>query len=195
MFTGIIETVGTVVSITKEYENMVLVISSSLSNELKVDQSVAHNGICLTVTAVNEKTHTVSAVPETIQKTTIGNWKAGDFINLERCLPLNGRLDGHIVQGHVDTSTPCILREDFDQHWIFTFSLASEFAHLVIEKGSIAINGTSLTCFNVTKSSFQVTIIPYTFEHTSIQHVYEKTPVNIEFDIVGKYLARMQELK
>ena len=194
MFTGIIESLGSVEELRYENQNLILTIRSQISSELKVDQSVAHNGICLTVTHCDHDLHTVCAVPETIEKTSISTWKKGDKINLERCLPMNGRLDGHIVQGHVDVKGTCIKREDFEQNWIFTFSFPREFAHLVIEKGSISVNGTSLTCFNVTDTTFQVTIIPYTFEHTSIQQVEESMVVNLEFDILGKYIARMHHL-
>lgn len=195
MFTGIIESLGCIEDIQHENENIILTIRSEISKELKIDQSVAHNGICLTVTHCDTTMHKVCAVPETIQKTSISSWVKGAKINLERCLPLHGRLDGHIVQGHVDTKGKCIRREDFNQNWLFTFSFPEEFAHLVIEKGSIAVNGTSLTCFNVTENSFQVTIIPYTYEHTSIQQVVEGSEVNLEFDILGKYIARMQSLQ
>jgi len=194
MFTGIIETTGQVVQCTPSDGNLILQIQSSLSPELRIDQSVAHNGICLTVTAIQHDTHTVCAVPETIAKTTLGQWKQGDRINLERCMLLNGRLDGHIVQGHVDSTARCIRRLDHPGHWLFTFGIDPSFAHLIIEKGSVTINGTSLTCFNVGPDSFEVTIIPYTFEHTSIQQVQEGSLVNIEFDVVGKYLARMNQL-
>ena len=194
MFTGIIETTGKIISINKEFENIYLQIESQISNELKIDQSLAHNGICLTITDIQNNIHTVCAVKETIEKTTLGNWQIGDKINLERCMQLNGRLDGHIVQGHVDGIAICVKRIDLQDNWTFTFQIDKSNAHLIIEKGSITINGTSLTCYNVTENTFDVTIIPYTFEHTSISQVQEKTPVNIEFDVIGKYVARLKSL-
>lgn len=195
MFTGIIETLGTIVALSKQHQNMELTIESPITPELKVDQSVAHNGICLTVTAIEGNKHVVCAVKETIDKTTIAHWQIGETVNLERCMQLNGRLDGHIVQGHVDDTARCIQRIDLDQNWIFTFEIKPQFSHLIIEKGSISINGTSLTCFNVIQQTFDVTIIPYTFEHTSISQVHEGTLVNIEFDVIGKYIARMKHIE
>jgi riboflavin synthase len=147
------------------------------------------------VTAINDNRHVVCAVKETIDKTTIGQWQIGDKVNLERCMQLNGRLDGHIVQGHVDDTALCIKRTDLDQNWLFQFEIKPQFSHLIIEKGSISINGTSLTCFNVTAQTFEVTIIPYTFEHTSIAQVQEGSLVNIEFDVIGKYIARMKQVE
>lgn len=195
MFTGIIETLGTIVALSQQHQNLELTIESPITSELKVDQSVAHNGICLTVTAINDNRHVVCAVKETIDKTTIGQWQIGDKVNLERCMQLNGRLDGHIVQGHVDDTALCIKRTDLDQNWLFQFEIKPQFSHLIIEKGSISINGTSLTCFNVTAQTFEVTIIPYTFEHTSIAQVQEGSLVNIEFDVIGKYIARMKHVE
>ncbi len=195
MFTGIIESTGKIVSIEKDYQNLVLQIESPITHELKIDQSVAHNGVCLTITHIVDTIHTVCAVNETINKTTIGDWNVGNIVNLERCMQLNGRLDGHIVQGHVDTTAICIKRTDLEQNWLFTFEIPPSFSHLIIEKGSVSINGTSLTCFNVTRTTFEVTIIPYTFEHTSIAEVFEGTLVNIEFDVIGKYIARMKEVE
>lgn len=194
MFTGIVESVGIIQSIQQLQHNLIVTIESKISGELKIDQSVAHQGICLTVTACNNHTHTVCAVPETIQKTTIGKWKVGDEINLERCLQFNGRLDGHIVQGHVDSVATCIARKNNPDYWNFTFQIDPQFAGLLIEKGSVCVNGTSLTCFHVTQNSFEVTIIPYTYQHTSIQHVMMQDQVNIEFDVIGKYILRQQSL-
>lgn len=194
MFTGIIETTGKIISKYKEHENVYLAVQSSISPELKIDQSLAHNGICLTVIKILDDIHTVCAVQETINKTTLGNWEVNDLINLERCMQLNGRLDGHIVQGHVDGLATCIKRTDLQDNWNFTFQIDEVNAHLIIEKGSITINGTSLTCYHVTKNSFEVTIIPYTFEHTSIARVHEGDNVNIEFDVIGKYVARMKSI-
>lgn len=194
MFTGIIESLGKIKSIEKDFDNIILTIESPISNELKIDQSLAHNGICLTVTSIIDNTHKVCAVKETIDKTTLRHWNIGESINLERCMQLGGRLDGHIVQGHVDATATCIQREDLNNNWNFTFEVAPSFAHLIIEKGSITINGTSLTCYNLTKTTFQVTIIPYTFEHTSISEVKQGSLVNIEFDVIGKYIGRMKEV-
>lgn len=194
MFTGIVETVGRIVRIEKDIDNLILHIESPIAHELKIDQSVAHNGICLTVTAINDSTHTVCAVPETIQKTSIATWQVEGKINLERCMHLNDRMDGHIVQGHVDTTALCTQRIDGINNWQFTFSIDSSFAHLIIEKGSVTVNGTSLTCFNVSPNSFDVAIIPYTFEHTNFPSIQVNSLVNIEFDIVGKYITRMMEL-
>lgn len=191
MFTGIIERTGLVKSIDERNGNLYIQIESAISNELKIDQSVAHNGICLTVIEVHENTHTVCAVPETISKTTISEWVLEQEINLERCTQVGERLDGHIVQGHVDTRATCIRRVDKHSNWNFTFSINVEFSHLIVEKGSIAINGISLTCFNLTDTSFEVAIIPYTYEHTNFKHIADYSLVNIEFDIIGKYVARM----
>ncbi|MBL7765262.1 MAG: riboflavin synthase [Chitinophagaceae bacterium] len=195
MFTGIIETLGTVEEILHSDANCILKISSLLGSELKVDQSLSHNGICLTVTAIDGNLHTVCAVPETLAKTTLKHWKKGDQINLERCVPMNGRLDGHIVQGHVDTIGLCTVRMNQSDHWTYRFSFPAEFAHLIIEKGSVSVNGTSLTCFNISKDEFEVAIIPYTFEHTSIQFVHSGDAVNLEFDVLGKYITRWQSLQ
>lgn len=194
MFTGIIECLGKVVSIETKNETRIFKIESLISNELKVDQSVAHNGVCLTVTQVSENIHQVCAVEETLSKTTLGLWKIGDVINLERCTQVGSRLDGHIVQGHVDTVATCLNREDKQDNWKFTFAIPKGFEHLIIEKGSITVNGTSLTCFNVTQNSFEIAIIPYTFENTSIHLIHTNDLVNLEFDVVGKYISRMQEV-
>ncbi|HRN55293.1 MAG TPA: riboflavin synthase [Agriterribacter sp.] len=194
MFTGIIESVGSVISVQEEGANKQFWIASSLSAGLKPDQSIAHNGVCLTVEAVKDNTHRVTAVQETLQKTHIGKWKAGNYINLERCLTLNSRLDGHIVQGHVDTTATCIAKEALNGSWEYGFSFPEEFAPLVIEKGSVCVNGISLTAFNVTSNSFAVAIIPYTYEHTNMQQVNKGDAVNIEFDMIGKYVVRGMEL-
>lgn len=191
MFTGIIETLGVVKSIEEVHGNLIVKIESSLGPELKIDQSVSHSGICLTVVEVEGNIHTVCAVPETISKTTIGDWTVNDEINLERCTKLGDRLDGHIVQGHVDTRATCIGRSSTESNWNYTFSVNIEFSHLIVEKGSISINGVSLTCFNLTDTSFEVAIIPYTYEHTNFKHLVDYSRVNIEFDVIGKYVARM----
>lgn len=194
MFTGIIESTGRVVSISENGSNLSFRIESPISKELKVDQSVSHNGVCLTVENTDGNAHVVTAIEETLRKTDLGSWTEGMEINLERCLLMNGRLDGHIVQGHVDTTATCTERRELNGSWEFTFQFPREFAHLVIEKGSIAVNGTSLTCFNVGKDSFTIAVIPYTYEHTNIHQVKKGTQVNIEFDILGKYVQRRLEL-
>jgi len=194
MFTGIIETIGTIKSITQNGSNYTYLIQSSIGEELKVDQSVAHDGVCLTVEQINGDTHQVTAIAETIAKTNLAQWKPGAVVNIERCMVMNGRLDGHIVQGHVDCTAVCVERVDKEGSWEYCFEFPTQFASLVIEKGSIAVNGTSLTCFDITNNSFKVAIIPYTFEHTSIKQVMAGTSVNIEFDILGKYVQRLTQL-
>jgi riboflavin synthase len=194
MFTGIVETTGTVVAVSQTGTNSTFTIESSISNTLKTDQSVSHNGVCLTVESVAAGSHTVTAIAETLSKTNLGHWQAGMVVNLERCVPMNGRLDGHLVQGHVDTTATCESVSNQDGSWLFTFSYPKQFAHLIIEKGSICINGISLTVFNLVENRFSVAIIPYTFAHTNMQHLQAGKTVNIEFDMVGKYLARWKEL-
>ena len=193
MFTGIIETLGEISSLKKEKGNLILTIKSSISNELKIDQSVAHNGVCLTVTELDEGSHTVVAIDETLQKTSLKNMEEGDLVNLERCMQMNGRLDGHIVQGHVDATTTCVNVSESDGSWLFTFNYNSE-ENVLVEKGSICINGVSLTCFNVTESTFTVAIIPYTFEHTTFKKIKKNDEVNLEFDIIGKYVHKLVNL-
>ncbi len=195
MFTGIIESLGLIEAIELNGTNATFWVFSSLSDELKVDQSLSHSGVCLTVEEVIEGMHRVTAIEETLKKTNLGTWKAGTLINLERCMQLNGRLDGHIVQGHVDATATCIKKIALDGSWEYTFQFQEQFAHLVIEKGSISVNGISLTCFNVTANSFTVAIIPYTFEHTNMKQLEEGNLINIEFDIIGKYVQRMAQLK
>ncbi|CAN5698070.1 riboflavin synthase [soil metagenome] len=191
MFTGIIENTGRVEKVEVQGTNKTFYISSPLSAEFKIDQSVSHNGVCLTVEAVANGMHQVTAIEETLVKSNIGVWQTGDVVNIERCMLMNGRLDGHIVQGHVDATATCIERTDLDGSWQFRFVFPAQFATLVIEKGSIAINGISLTVFNVGSDEFSAAIIPYTFEHTNMQYVHERSTVNIEFDIIGKYIQRM----
>ncbi len=195
MFTGIIETLGTIKSITQNGSNYTYLIQSSIGKELKVDQSVAHDGVCLTVEQINGDSHQVTAIAETITKTNLAHWKSGVVVNIERCMMMNGRLDGHIVQGHVDCTAICTERIDKEGSWEYRFEFPIQFAALVIEKGSISVNGTSLTCFEITNNSFKVAIIPYTFEHTSIKQVMAGTNVNIEFDILGKYVQKNYELR
>lgn len=195
MFTGIIETTGTIRSIESSGTNLSFWIECPLSHELKVDQSVSHNGVCLTVEAIEGNRHRVTAIEETLRKTNLGNWQEGSEVNIERCMPMNGRLDGHIVQGHVDTIATCMERKELQGSWEYRFTFPASFAHLVIEKGSISVNGTSLTCFDVTQNSFRIAVIPYTYEHTNIHAVKEGDVVNIEFDILGKYVQRMMEVR
>lgn len=191
MFTGIIKEFGTLRQIIKDQENLHLWVEADLASELSIDQSVAHNGICLTVVEINQKTYKVTAIKETIDKTTIGNWKEGDLINLELGMLLSQRLDGHLVQGHVDQTAVCTKIEDAQGSTYFTFEHDDSSGNVTIEKGSITIDGTSLTVVNSTKNSFQVAIIPYTLQHT-IFHTYQVgTKVNIEFDVIGKYVARL----
>jgi len=195
MFTGIIEAFGIIKSIQQQGTNFTFWISSPISDELKVDQSVSHNGVCLTVEEVKDGTHRVTAIEETLKKTNLENWQNGTLVNLERCMTMNGRVDGHIVQGHVDTTAICIDTKDANGSYEFRFRFPEEFAHLVIEKGSISLNGISLTIFNVDRNSFSVAIIPYTYTHTNIQQIKEGDTINIEFDIIGKYVNRMLALQ
>ncbi len=191
MFTGIIESLGRIVSLEKSGTNVSFWIESPISGELKVDQSVSHEGVCLTVDALADGRHRVTAIEETLSKTNLSSWQSGTTVNLERCMVMNGRLDGHIVQGHADCTATCIGKLEKEGSWEFTFQIPTSFAHLIIEKGSVAVNGTSLTCFNVGNDRFTVAIIPYTYTHTSIQQIAEGSTVNIEFDILGKYIERM----
>lgn len=194
MFTGIIESQGTVTRVTKEGTNIHFTVASAISKELKIDQSVAHDGVCLTVVACDNNEHTVTAVAETLLKTNLNTWKEGRVLNLERAMKLGDRLDGHIVQGHVDTAGTCIDRKEVDGSHLFRFNFPGQFAALIIEKGSICINGVSLTAFNAGRDTFEVTIIPYTLEHTTFRYLQAGEPVNLEFDILGKYMLRMKEL-
>lgn len=194
MFTGIIETIGQVERVTISGTNKTYFINSSLSNELKVDQSVSHSGVCLTVEAAGNGQHQVTAIAETLQKTNLALWQPGTRVNLERCLVMNGRLDGHIVQGHVDTIATCIERQALDGSHLYRFRFPESHATLVIEKGSISLNGISLTIFDVTRDTFAVAIIPYTYEHTDLQDVHTGSVVNLEFDMVGKYVNRINTL-
>lgn len=194
MFTGIIESAGTIEKVTETGGNRSFLVRSPLSRELKVDQSLSHNGICLTVERISGESYQVTAVAETLAKTNAGAWQEGDLVNLERAMVMNGRLDGHLVQGHVDTTGTCVRIEDQDGSWLFEFSFPPSFAHLVIEKGSIAVNGISLTAWNVQKDRFSVAIIPYTFEHTNLKQLRPGQTINLEFDMVGKYIHRFQTL-
>jgi riboflavin synthase len=195
MFTGIVESTGKIISIEKKGTNASFWIESPLMGELKVDQSLSHDGVCLTVEAIKGNQHLVTAIEETLKKTNLLAWSVGNQVNLERCMLMNGRLDGHIVQGHVDAIATCIGYQALEGSWEYQFEFPDGFAHLVIEKGSITVNGTSLTCFNVTRNHFSIAIIPYTYEHTSIHQVQTGSIVNIEFDILGKYVQRWMQLK
>lgn len=195
MFTGIIETLGTLTQKVKENDNLHLTVSSSITNELKIDQSVAHNGICLTVVAINNNEYTVTAIKETIDKTNIGDWQVGDQLNIERAMKLGDRLDGHIVQGHVDQTATCTAIEEANGSWYFTFEYDPSLENITIEKGSITINGTSLTVVNSKLNSFSVAIIPYTYENTNFNSFKVGTKVNLEFDVVGKYVKRIHDLR
>lgn len=195
MFTGIIESLGIVECIEKEGSNISFWVKSTISHELKIDQSVSHNGVCLTVVALQENSHRVTAIEETLRKTNLQEWQEGTLVNLERCMVLNGRLDGHIVQGHADTTATCVQQKTLEGSWEFTFQFPEKFAALLIEKGSVTVNGISLTCFNITNNQFSVAIIPYTFQHTNLQAVAESHLVNIEFDMIGKYINRFNQLQ
>jgi len=195
MFTGIIEALGRVESITDEGSGRIFWVSSPISRELKPDQSLSHNGACLTVEQVTEHQHRVTAIEETLKKTDLGSWRVGDTVNLERCMQMNGRLDGHLVQGHVDTIAICTGITTKNGSNEYTFSFPASFASLVIEKGSVCVNGISLTCYNVKENEFTVAIIPYTVDHTNMKEVKEGGSVNLEFDVIGKYIQRHLELK
>lgn len=191
MFTGIIETLGIVEKIVLNQENIDFTIASPISAELKIDQSIAHNGVCLTVVALGNNTHTVTAIAETLNKTNLGALLVGDKLNLERCMQLNGRLDGHIVQGHVDQIGECVAIEDQQGSWLYTFSYDSALGNVTIEKGSITVNGVSLTVVNSQVGQFSVAIIPYTHEHTNFHQLKVGSTVNLEFDVIGKYVKRL----
>ena len=195
MFTGIIETVGKVISIEQKATNNIYWIESSLSSKLKPDQSVSHSGVCLTVEEISGNMHRVTAILETLEKTNLGSWKEDRLINIERCLHINGRLDGHLVQGHVDTTALCLSVDEEGGSWQYRFQFDQNFAALVIEKGSVCLNGISLTVFDVSRDAFSVAIIPYTYEHTNIQQVNAGDRVNIEFDMLGKYIVRSLSLR
>ena len=195
MFTGIIEATGIIIEIAEEGSNKTFTVQSAISKDLKIDQSVSHDGVCLTVTDINPEWHRVTAIKETLEVSNLDTKKSGDELNLERCMQMNGRLDGHIVQGHVDSTATCTERKELDGSIEFVFAYDSSFAALMVEKGSVTVNGISLTCFNVTDNTFTVAVIPYTFEHTNIKNVFAETLVNIEFDIIGKFVQRNLNLK
>ena len=189
MFTGIVECMGEVIELTQEQNNLKITIQSAISHELRIDQSVAHNGVCLTVVACDQHTHTVTAIHETLIKTDLSQWQIGQKLNLERCLAANARFDGHIVQGHVDTIAKCTHITDQGGSWLYTFIY--DHSGITVEKGSITLNGTSLTVVDSKDKQFSVAIIPYTYEHTVFHQLQVNSIVNIEFDIVGKYIQRL----
>jgi riboflavin synthase len=191
MFTGIIESLGTVATLRKEGMNVHFRVESPISEELKIDQSVSHDGVCLTVTRIESGTHWVTAIDETLKKSNLGLLKAGSKVNLERCMVNNGRFDGHIVQGHVDQTGTVVAITEQSGSWLFDFEYNPEAGNVTVEKGSIAVNGASLTCFNTTSNGFRVAIIPYTFEHTNFHMLKKGDTVNLEFDIIGKYVKRL----
>ncbi len=189
MFTGIVEALGEVKVIEKEGENVHFTLSCPFTNELKIDQSLAHNGCCLTVISIENDQYTVTAIQETLRKTNLGDWQVGTKVNIERCMQMNGRLDGHIVQGHVDTTGTCVRKEDEDGSWKFTVRYESD--DVTVEKGSITVNGTSLTVVDSKANEFSVCIIPYTYEFTNFHQLEVGDKVNLEFDIIGKYVAKL----
>jgi len=195
MFTGIIETLGTIREIKKDGDNVHVTVNSSITGELKIDQSVSHNGICLTVVAINGDQYTVTAIRETIEKTNLGEWNVGDTVNLERAMKLGDRLDGHIVQGHVDQTGTCKSVTEANGSWYFTFEYDAALNNLTIEKGSITVNGVSLTVVNSKNNEFSVAIIPYTYEHTNFSAFKTGTKINLEFDVIGKYVSRLYSIR
>lgn len=192
MFTGIIEKTGVIKEVIKKGSNKTFWIESPISPELRIDQSLCHNGVCLTVEAIKDNTHQVTTIKESLKKTNIGSWKPGDTVNLERSLTLSSLIDGHLVQGHVDTTAICIKKNEQKGSWEYTFRFKNKFAPLIIEKGSVCLNGIALTAFNVTKNKFTVAIIPYTYQHTNIQYISVDDEINVEFDLVGKYIQRIK---
>lgn len=191
MFTGIVETTAQVIAITPEGTNLTFRLQCPIAPELKVDQSVSHNGVCLTVTSLQQDTYTVTAVAETLRKTNLSRWQIGTKVNIERCMPANGRFDGHIVQGHIDQTAICTYIEDVGGSWLFDFQYDASLGNITVEKGSICINGVSLTVFHSMPDSFRVTIIPYTYTHTNFHQLKVGDVINIEFDILGKYIQRI----
>jgi riboflavin synthase len=195
MFTGIVETLGTIKEIRREQDNLHITVASVITPELKVDQSVSHNGVCLTVVSLAGDTYTVTAIRETLEKTNLNNWQEGEQVNLERGMRLGDRLDGHIVQGHVDQIAVCKEVKEANGSWYYTFQYDSSLNNITIEKGSITVNGVSLTVVNSKADEFSVAIIPYTYDHTNFKNIRQGTVVNLEFDVIGKYVARLQQLK
>ena len=195
MFTGIIECLGSIKSVSINGSNKTFWIESDISAQLNIDESVSHDGVCLTIEDIKENTYKVTAIKETLVKTNLDDWKIGDIVNIERPMQMNGRIDGHIVQGHIDTTAICVNKKVLQGSTEFTFRFKKKFASLIIEKGSICVNGISLTAFNVRQKKFTVAIIPYTLEHTNLSFIEENTKVNIEFDMLGKYVTRISALK
>jgi riboflavin synthase len=195
MFTGIIETLARVEKIENENSNINFTFSSKLTHEIKIDQSVAHNGVCLTVVKIEGNNYTVTAINETLKRTNLGTLNVGNHVNIERCMPANGRFDGHIVQGHVDTTAKCVKVNDLNGSWEFVFEHEKNKNFVTVEKGSITINGVSLTVVESTNTTFSVHIIPYTFEHTNFHEIKPGSIINLEFDIIGKYVAKMLSIK
>lgn len=191
MFTGIIESIAVVEKVDKKGKNIELKLSSNLSSKLRVDESLSHNGVCLTVTSCDENFYCVTIIDESLKKSTFSNIKVGSEVNLERSLVINGRLDGHIVQGHVDDIGLCIKKVDQENSWLYTFEFSEKYSNLIIEKGSICVNGVSLTCFDVSDNKFTVAIIPHTYENTNFKFLKEGEAVNLEFDILGKYIKKI----
>ena len=199
MFSGIVEEYAEVVKVVKDQENLHLTLKCSFVDELKIDQSISHNGVCLTVVSIQDGTYTVTAMKETIDRSNIGLLKPGDKVNVERSMLMNGRLDGHIVQGHVDQTATCVAIDDAEDSWYFTFKYAfdpemAKRGYFTVDKGSVTVNGVSLTVCNPTEDTFQVAIIPYTYEHTNFHTLHVGSVVNLDFDIIGKYLSRMMQL-
>ncbi len=195
MFTGIIETVGTVNKIEKEKDNLHITLESKITSDLKIDQSVSHNGVCLTVIDINNNYYTVTAIKETLNKTNLKYLQVGDKVNLERAMLLSQRLDGHLVQGHIDEIGTCIEISENNGSWIFTFKYDKNSNNIIIEKGSITVNGVSLTAFQIEENTFSVAIIPYTYQHTNFNQLKLNQIVNLEFDVIGKYIQRLQKLE
>lgn len=194
MFTGIVEEVGEILEIKKDKGNLNINVAASMTSELKIDQSVAHNGVCLTVVAINDNSYLVTAIQETLEKTNLGSLKDGDRVNLERGMKLGARLDGHLVQGHVDQTAECVNVKEENGSWVFTFNYDTALGNITIEKGSITINGVSLTVVNSEINSFSVAIIPYTYEHTTFKDLEKGDTVNLEFDVIGKYVKRLTQM-
>lgn len=195
MFTGIVEATGIIASVKTNGTNKIFWIKSPISEELKIDQSVSHSGVCLTVDARRDGAHRVTAVAETRAKTNLDEWQKDSPVNLERCMTMNGRIDGHIVQGHVDATAVCVDRKDLQGSWEYRFQFDEAFASMIIEKGSVCVNGISLTAYNVSRNSFTVSIIPYTYDNTNIHEVKKNSVVNIEWDMIGKYINRIHSLQ
>ena len=194
MFTGIIESLGRVTNLKSDLDNLHITVESPFTSELKIDQSVAHNGVCLTVVNINDNYYTVTAIKETLDKTNLGHLKLSNVLNLERAMKLGDRLDGHIVQGHIDQTAECVYIEETQGSWLFTFKYDSSLGNITIEKGSVTVNGVSLTVVNSMRDTFSVAIIPYTYEHTNFKTFKIGTVVNLEFDVIGKYVSKLNAL-